>query len=57
MVGCPAHMRFLLRSQSGFFTLVRQNTNEDTREETLAALARHFRLDEPAAESLPFTEE
>lgn len=42
---------------SGFFTLVRQNTNEDTREETLAALARHFRLDEPAAESQPFTEE
>ena len=29
---------------SGFFTLVRENTDLDTREETLAALAKHFGL-------------
>lgn len=29
---------------SGFFTLIRESTETDTREETLAALARHFGL-------------
>ena len=31
---------------SGFFTVVRQNTQQDTREETLETLARHFGLQE-----------
>jgi len=32
MVGCPAHMRFLLRSQSGFFTLDNAVTLEQLRD-------------------------
>lgn len=36
--------RFEAFQKSGFFTLVRENTLSDTREETLAALAAHFRL-------------
>ncbi|MCR5121167.1 MAG: hypothetical protein K6B74_01965 [Ruminococcus sp.] len=32
-------------AQSGFFTLVRENDGRDTREEVLAALAKHFRLE------------
>ncbi len=31
-------------ANSGFFTLVREDTEQDTREETLAALMRHFGL-------------
>lgn len=31
---------------SGFFTLIRHSTQEDTREETFAALARHFKLED-----------
>ena len=30
---------------SGFFTIVREENGEDTREETLEALAKHFRLE------------
>lgn len=33
---------------SGFFTLVRENTQTDTRQETLAILAKHFGLQEEA---------
>ena len=31
-------------ANSGFFTLVREDAEQDTREETLAALMRHFGL-------------
>lgn len=31
---------------SGFFTLIRQDTDSDTREETLSRLATHFKLNE-----------
>ena len=30
--------------ESGFFTIVRENTNQDTREETCNMLARHFKF-------------
>ncbi len=30
--------------ESGFFTIVRENTDQDTREETCDMLARHFRI-------------
>ena len=33
-------------ANSGFFTLVRQDAEKDTRAETLAALAKHFQLEE-----------
>lgn len=35
-------------ANSGFFTLVRQNTDQDTREEVFDALSLHFGLDSPA---------
>ena len=34
-------------ANSGFFTLVRENTDEDTREEVCEKLAKHFGLKEP----------
>lgn len=30
--------------ESGFFTIIRENTNQDTREETCDMLARHFKI-------------
>ena len=34
-------------ANSGFFTLVRENTDEDTREKVCEKLAKHFGLKEP----------
>lgn len=42
-INSPA--RYQTFADSGFFTLVRENTEEDTREETLCQLAAWFRLD------------
>ena len=42
-VNSPARYDEFLNS--GFFTLIREDTGADTRAETLAALARHFGLD------------
>ena len=39
-----AERRVILIENSGFFTLVRPDDGRDTREEMLAALAKHFRL-------------
>lgn len=38
LVGCPAHMRFLLRSRSGFFTLDNAVTLEEAQEDAEAGL-------------------
>jgi hypothetical protein len=32
-------------ANSGFFTFIRQDSEKDTRAETLAALEKHFRLE------------
>lgn len=37
--------RYAAFQNSGFFTLVREDNGVDTREETLAALAKHFKLE------------
>ncbi|MGI5893089.1 MAG: hypothetical protein ACOX6P_00690 [Candidatus Merdivicinus sp.] len=42
-VNSPEHYREF--AESGFFTLVRENPETDTREEMLEALARHFGLE------------
>lgn len=38
--------RYAAFQNSGFFTLVREDNGVDTKEETLAALAKHFKLEE-----------
>ena len=45
-INSPEH--YAEYANSGFFTIVREDTQTDTREETLAALMRHFGL-EPCA--------
>ena len=49
LVGCPAHMRFLLRSQSGFFTLDNAMTLEEAEAAAKAGVLRQrlIALDAP----------
>lgn len=42
-VNSPEHYREF--AESGFFTIIRENPDQDTRQETLDRLARHFGLD------------
>lgn len=44
--GVDCMERYSAFENSGFFTVVRENTELDTREETLEILARHFGLQE-----------
>ncbi len=53
-LGCPAHMRFLLRTQSGVFTLDRARTLEELAEaKRLGALAEMLTPPETALAHLP----